>query len=88
MVRHLAALYWWVPRAPRPRARVVFDTCALIVAVLVFVATVHWANASADPVYGRMWKQVLATAVGYGVFLGVLALAFGVRRHWLARWRE
>lgn len=83
----LAALYWWVPRAPRPRARIVFDTVALLLAVLAFIATVHWANAVADPDYGRMWKQVLATAVGYGVFLGVLAVAFAVRRHWLGRWR-
>jgi hypothetical protein len=84
----LAALFWWVPRAPRPCARIVFDTLALVTAVLAFVASVHWANSSADPVYGRMWKQVLATAVGYGVFLGVLALAFFVRRRWLARRRS
>jgi hypothetical protein len=83
----LTALYWWVPRAPRPRARIVFDVLALLVAVLAFVATMHWANAAADPAHGRMWKQVFATAVGYGVFLGALALAFGIRRHWLARRR-
>jgi hypothetical protein len=83
----LGALYWWVPRTPRPRTRIVFDTTALLVAVIAFVATMYWANANADPAYSRMWKQVLATAVGYGVFLGVLVAAFFVRRRWLARWR-
>ncbi|MFC0676816.1 hypothetical protein ACFFGH_02980 [Lysobacter korlensis] len=81
----LGALYWWVPRAPRPRARIVFDVIALLLAVVAFVATVHWAHAAADPVYGAMWRQVLATAVGYAVFLGVLTLAFVLRRRWLVR---
>lgn len=81
----LAALYWWVPRAPRPRARVVFDVLALVVAIVAFVASVHWAQGAADAAYGRMWRQVLATAVGYGVFLGVLTAAFVVRRRWLSR---
>lgn len=81
----LAALYWWVPRAPRPRARVVFDVLALIVAIAAFVVSVHWAHDAADAAYGRMWRQVLATAVGYGVFLGVLTAAFFVRRRWLQR---
>lgn len=84
----LAALYWWVPRTPRPRARIVFDAVALLVAVFAFVASVYWANAAADPAYGRMWRQILATAVGYGVFLGVLVVAFLVRSRWLARGRR
>ncbi|GHA86093.1 hypothetical protein [Cognatilysobacter bugurensis] len=81
----LTALYWWVPRQPRPRARIVFDLLAIAVAAVAFIASVHWANAEADPTYGRMWRQVLATAVGYGVFLGTLVAAFFIRRRWLLR---
>lgn len=81
----LGTLYWVYPQAPRPRARIAFDVLALAVSALAFVATVHWANASADPAYGRMWRQVLATAVGYGVFLAVLTATFFVRRRWLGR---
>lgn len=79
----LGALYWLYPRAPRPRARVVFDIAALSVAAVAFVLSTHWANANADPAFGRMWRQVLATALGYGVFLGVLTAAFFARRAWL-----
>jgi hypothetical protein len=32
-----------------------------------------------------MWRQILATALGYGVFLAVLAMAFWARRRWLRR---
>jgi hypothetical protein len=32
-----------------------------------------------------MWPQVLAAALGYGVFLGVLTPAFFIRRAWLRR---
>lgn len=81
----LAALYWWVPRTPRPSSRVAYDVSALVVAIGAFIASVHWAHDAADAAYGRMWRQVLATAVGYGVFLGVLAVAFFVRRRWLSR---
>ena len=81
----LGALYWWLPRTPRPRARVVFDLVALALAAGAFTLSVHWAHGYADLQYGGMWKQILATAVGYGVFLGVLAVAFYVRRAWLRR---
>jgi hypothetical protein len=32
-----------------------------------------------------MWPQVLATSVGYGVFLLVLAVAWLLRRAWFRR---
>ncbi|CAA9320315.1 MAG: hypothetical protein AVDCRST_MAG71-1232 [uncultured Lysobacter sp.] len=81
----LGTLYWLVPRTPRPAARKTLDVVALLAAVLAFVASVHWAYRHADPAYGSMWKQVLATAVGYAVFLAVLAVAFFLRRAWLRR---
>ena len=60
-----------------------FDIAALLLSVVAFVWSIHWSHANADAQYGRMWPQVLATALGYGVWLGVMTLAFFVRRGWL-----
>lgn len=79
----LGALYWLYPRQPRDAARRAFDVVALLLSVAAFVASIHWAHASADPAYGGMWRQVLATAVGYGVFLAVMLIAFLLRAAWL-----
>lgn len=79
----LGTLYWMFPRQPRHSARKLFDGVSLLLAGTAFLLSLYWSHANADPIYGRMWQQVLATAVGYGVFLAVLTLAFFVRRHWL-----
>lgn len=79
----LGALYCWFPRQPRHRARILFDAVALLLSVAAFVISMYWSHAHADPAYGAMWRQVLATALGYGVFLAVLTVAFLVRRRWL-----
>ena len=34
-----------------------------------------------------MWQQILATAVGYGVYLAVMTIAFFARAAWLRRRR-
>lgn len=81
----LGTLYWAYPRQPRDAARRVFDIGSLLLAVAAFLLAVHWAHRDADPAFGGMWRQVLATAVGYGVFLGVMLIAFLVRRRWLHR---
>jgi hypothetical protein len=81
----LGALYWIYPRQPRPGARVAFDLAAMTLSVGAFVAAVHWSQNYADAHYGRMWPQVLATSVGYGVWLATMTLAFCVRRVWLRR---
>jgi len=81
----LGVLYWWVPRQPRDAARVAYDLIALTLATAAFVIAIHWSHDIADARYGRMWPQVLATSVGYGVFLAVMTLAFFVRRYWLRR---
>jgi cyanate permease len=81
----LGALFWCYPRQPRGRARQLFDSIALALALAAFVWSIHWSHASADPHHGKMWPQVLATALGYGVFLGVLTLAFFVRLAWFRR---
>ncbi len=81
----LGALYWIYPRQPRHTARVLFDVAALALSIAAFLWSIHWSHANADVQYGQMWPQVLATALGYGVWLGVMTLAFFVRRAWLRR---
>ena len=81
----LGALYWWYPRQPRPPARKWLDVAALLSALAAFVLAMHWGHGWADPGYGRMWQQIVATAIAYGAFLGVLAVAFWWRRGWLRR---
>lgn len=83
----LGALFWLFPRQPRHAARKLFDTVALLLAGTAFLLSIYWSHDNADPTYGRMWQQILATALGYGVFLGVLTAAFLVRRVWLRRKR-
>lgn len=79
----LAVLFWLYPRRPRTPARRAFDAASLAVATAAAATGMHWSMASADPRYGHMWQQVLATSVSYGLFLGALALAFLLRRRWL-----
>ena len=75
----LAVLFWVYPRQPRGIARRLYDLVAIVLALAVFVASLYWMHDIADPSHGRMWRQILATAVGYGVFLAAMLLAFIVR---------
>jgi len=75
----LGVLYWLFPRKPRGAARVLYDLAALALSVAAFLWSVHWSVANADTQYGKLWPQILATALGYGVFLAALGAAFGVR---------
>jgi len=75
----LGVLYWLFPRKPRGAARVLYDIAALALAVAAFLWSVHWSVVNADTQYGKLWPQILATALGYGVFLAALGVAFGVR---------
>lgn len=79
----LGTLFWAFPRQPRPSMRKWVDAAALALAVMGFVLAMYWGHAWADPGYGRMWQQIVATAVSYGAFLSVLAVAFWWRRRWL-----
>ncbi|TCZ87770.1 hypothetical protein [Lysobacter sp. N42] len=83
----LGGLFWFYPRAPRTPARRAFDIASLAVAVIAFVVTIRWGHAIAEPTgsAGNIWRQVVATATGYGVFLAVMTLAFFLRRGWLRR---
>lgn len=81
----LGSLFWFYPREPRTGARRLFDVASLLVAVVAFVVAVRWGHAIAEPTgtAGNIWRQVVATATGYAVFLGVMALAWWVRRRWM-----
>lgn len=80
----LAVLFWLYPRTPRGPARALFDAASLAVATLAAAGGMHWGMANADPQFGPMWKQVLATSVAYGLFLLLMTVALLVRRRWLA----
>jgi len=80
----LSALYWLYPRTPRHAVRRRFDALALLLAFAGCLASLYWSYGIADRGHGHLWPQVLATSVGYGVFLLVLAVAFFWRRRWLA----
>lgn len=79
----LGVLYWVYPRQPRHAARVFYDIASLAISVAAFLWSVYWSIGNADTSYGKLWPQILATALGYGVFLAVLGLAFFVRWRWL-----
>lgn len=80
----LSTLFWLYPRQPRDAKRRAFDVAALLAAVLAFVVALYWAHGHADPGH-HLWPQVLATSIGYGVYLLVMLMAFLLRRWWLAR---
>jgi uncharacterized membrane protein len=81
----LVSLFWLHPRAPRDRARRLFDLASIAVALLAFVLVVRWAHGYAVPTgsAGNIWRQVLATISGYAVFLAVMVAAWFARRRWL-----
>jgi hypothetical protein len=79
----LAWLFWAYPRQPRGALRTVYDSASLIVSTLVAGWGMHWSMYNADPQAGAIWKQVLATSVAYGLFLGLMTVAIVVRWRWL-----
>ena len=81
----LGALFWFYPRQPRTYARRAFDMAALGVACIGSYAGMLWGYAAANPINGSIWKQVLATLIAYGIFLGVLTAAWSVRTRLLRR---
>lgn len=78
----LSVLYWCYPRQPRRAARRMFDAAAILLAFAGCLASLHWSFGLADRGHGHLWPQILATSVGYGVFLAILGAAF-----WW-RWRR
>ncbi|GAB1596804.1 hypothetical protein [Lysobacter claricitrinus] len=81
----LIGLYWFYPRQPRNAARRLFDLASIAIALVAFVLMIRWAHGYAVPTgtAGNIWRQVLATTAGYAVFLGVMTVAWFLRRRWL-----
>lgn len=75
----VGACFMLFPRRPGGIARRLFELAALVVALLASIWAMLWGIAAADPNAGAIWKQVLATLLAYGMFLGVLLLAWPVR---------
>lgn len=75
----LGALYWLFPRAPRHRARRLFDAAMLLLALALSVWAMRFGYLHADQTTSKIWKQVLATLAAYGAFLGVLGAALTLR---------
>lgn len=76
----LGVLYMLFPRQPKGWARRGFDLAALAATVIASLASIQWSYDSATMSHGPLWRQLLATSIGYGVFLGGLLLAVVVRR--------
>ncbi|GAA3932088.1 hypothetical protein [Luteimonas lutimaris] len=81
----LGVLFWMFPRQPRHWRRRLFDLASLALSTAAFMAALHWAQDYANPAHGHMWRQILATSVGYGVFLAALLVAV-LLRWWI--WRQ
>ena len=75
----LGALFWLFPRAPRTSMRRLFDAVTLLIAGSGSFYGMRWAYITANTDVGTMWKQIFATLVAYGVFLGVMTIALIVR---------
>lgn len=79
----LGVLFWLFPRQPRTFARKAFDTASLGLATAAAAWGMYWSIDNADPQYGHMWQQVLATSVSYGLFLAIMTAAIVLRSRWL-----
>ena len=81
----LGVLFWMFPRQPRNAHRKLFDGVALLLAFTAFLLSLYWSDATA---VARICCHIFpypGSAVGYGVFLAVLTVAFFLRRRWLRR---
>jgi hypothetical protein len=75
----LGILFWIYPRTPRTSMRRMFDAGTLLLASAGSFLGMRWGYINASLEAGALWKQVLATLVAYGVFLGVMTIALIVR---------
>jgi hypothetical protein len=76
----ILVVYWRLRRKPAPWLGRVFDLAAIAASIAAAAIAGPWALAHADDSVGSMWPQILATVVGYGAFLAVIALAALLRR--------
>lgn len=83
----LGGLFWVYPRLPRTRARNVFDIASLLVATVAAVIGTWWSYWNADLSVSAIWRQVLASSISYGLFLGVMTIAIWVRHRYVTHRR-
>lgn len=76
----LGIVYWRTRRRPASVAQRLFDAASLLCALAAAAVSGWWSMHHADPSAGAIWKQVLASLIGYGAFLLVLAAAVVLRR--------
>lgn len=72
----LGWLHWRLTTRGADGRRKLVSLGVLVAAFIAAGFAGTWAFHRADPGAGAIWKQVLASAVGYGAFLAVLAPAF------------
>ena len=81
----LAWLYWAFPASmPRTPARRRFDLAALVLSFVLALVALQIAVDYQYSVDAAIWRQIMATAWAYPVFVGVLGIAWVVRA---SRWR-
>lgn len=80
----LGALYCLFPRRPRHARRLLADLAVLLAAGALSIAAMRWGFAAVAG-EGRIWQQIVATLLAYGVFLVLLTLAVLVRARLLRR---
>ena len=81
----LSALFWLLPRQPRPAWRKAFDLAALVLSTALSFLAMRWGFLHADAQAGAIWKQVLACLMAYGAFIVALGVAYGLRSALLRR---
>lgn len=83
----VGALYCAYPRAPRGGLRWLTDLATLLLAAALSILAMRWGFHASSGSGGNLWRQVVATLLAYGAFLGVLCLALPLRAIWLRRRR-
>lgn len=79
----LGVLFWLFPRSPRTQTRRWFDSASLVLAIAAAALGTYWSYYNADPSWGGMWQQILASTISYALFLVVMTAAFLLRRRWI-----
>lgn len=83
----VGALYCAYPRKPRGALRWLADLAVLTLAAILSILAMRWGFHASAGSGGMLWKQVVATLLAYGAFLGVLCVALPLRALWLRRLR-
>lgn len=75
----IGALYCAFPRRPRSALRWLADIAVVLMAAVLSIIAMRWGFRASIGSGGALWKQIVATLLAYGVFLGVLVIALAVR---------